>query len=89
MDDGERNSKNFYEIQRIERDNVILSNDDDAGLLNKTTRIHPIIYILITNKLTNYYDLKYNYTIEEMLDLYELCMVNLHNKAVSIENNKK
>ena len=55
--------------------------------LTHSKRVHPIIYLLITNKLTTYQELKYNYTVEDMLDLYEICMVNLHNKFL-IMNNK-
>ena len=57
---------------------------DSAGQLNHAKRTHPIIYVLVTNKLATYSELKYNYDIEDFLDLYEICMVSLHNKLIAM-----
>lgn len=87
MDDGERGNCGFSEIQRIDRENSLggPSSSDSSGLTS-TKRVHPIAYVLITNRLTSYKDLKYNLTVDDMLDLYEICMVNLHNKSTLVEN---
>lgn len=43
-----------------------------------------MVYLLVTNKLATYFELKYNYSVEEFLDLYEICMVSLHNKVAAM-----
>lgn len=57
-----------------------VDSSDSAGELTHAKRTHPIIYVLVTNKLATYLELKYNYDIEGFLDLYEICMVNMHNR---------
>ena len=52
------------------------------------TRLDPISYIIITNKYATLYELKYKYNIEEVLDIYEAVMINIHNKSVVVENKK-
>lgn len=58
---------------------------DPSGWMTHAKRTHPIIYLLITNKLATYFEMKYNYTVEEFLDLYEICLVSLHNKLSALE----
>lgn len=55
-------------------------------MYNQPKRIHPIIYALIINKFATYYELKYKYDIYEILDLYEVCMVSLYNKNLTLSN---
>ena len=45
-------------------------------------------YILITNKMATYKELKYDLDIDDVIKMYEICMVNLYNKNVMYENNK-
>ena len=86
MDDGERDSQNFYEIQRIDRENAVsLDKPDSTGDYHHVKRVHPAIYAIVTNKLATYMEMKYNCTVEDFLDLYEICLVNLHNKATSLK----
>lgn len=47
-----------------------------------------IIYALITNKYATYKEIRDDYTIEEVIKLYEICMVNLHNKWIQMEEAK-
>jgi hypothetical protein len=42
--------------------------------------------MLVTNRYATYRELKYDYTIDDMLRLYEICMVNLYNRSDLIEN---
>ena len=42
-----------------------------------------MVYVLITNKYATLYELKYKYTIEEVIDMYEMCMCNISNKISS------
>ena len=58
---------------------------ETAGDLTHPKRVHPAIYLLITNKLATYAELKYNYSAEEFLDLYEICLVSLHNRLAALE----
>lgn len=44
------------------------------------------MYMLVTQRFATYYELCYKYTIEEVLDLYEICMVSLYNKSILTEN---
>lgn len=57
---------------------------DDAGVLDNlytVERTHPIIYILITNKYATYREIRDEYTIWEVIDMYEMCMCNIANKS--------
>ena len=45
--------------------------------------------MLIINKYATYKELRDDYNIDEVLDLYELCLVQLHNKNAIIEEAKK
>ena len=38
-----------------------------------------MIYMLINNNLATYYELKYKYTVEEALDLYDVCLTSIYN----------
>ena len=47
-----------------------------------------MIYVLITNKYATFHELKYDYDIDEALDLYEICMCSIANKNDIIEDRK-
>ena len=66
------------------------SGSDDFNIedYHSPKRVSGIIYLLITNRLVTYYDLKYNLDIDDMLNLYEICMVNLYNRSISLDNKK-
>ena len=76
----------FSQIQQINAKYVI--NDiKDVGFAS-TERIHPIIYVVITNKYATYKEIRDDYSVEEFLDLYELCIINLYNKTIMEEEAK-
>ena len=45
-----------------------------------------MIYILVTNGMATYKELKYELDIDDVIDLYEICMVKLYNKNVLYED---
>lgn len=51
--------------------------------------INPLIYIVISNKYATLKELRDDYDVLEFVELYEMCMVNIHNKHTSIENARK
>lgn len=53
------------------------------------TRLHRVLYTLITNKYATLKELNDYYTIEDVLDMYEACLYTLHNKVVGIEASRK
>lgn len=85
MDDGKCHCSGFSEIQRINTDNRITNKNDSAGDLNIPKRVHPVVYVLVTSNLITYKDLKDNCTIDEMLDLYEICLTNIYNKSMAFK----
>ena len=48
-------------------------------------RVHSMVYVLLSNKYATLKELRDDYTIDEALDLYEICLVALHNKAMSFK----
>lgn len=48
--------------------------------------MNPVIYILITQGYATLRELRDEYDIEEMLDLYEACCVSMHNKTIAMNN---
>ena len=81
---GECNGKGFSEIQRIsERYKTNSTGDYDTLTIKR--KVHPIVYILVTNKYATLKEIREDYTIEEVLDLYEICMCNIYNKRAIIE----
>lgn len=54
-------------------------------MLISTKRTNYIIYTLITNRYATYKELRDDYTIDEVLNLYEICLVNLYNRHAMIE----
>lgn len=44
-----------------------------------------VVYIIVTNKLATYYEIIHNYTIWEVVDLYDIAMTTLYNRQISIE----
>ena len=79
---------NFYEIQRIETETYIQSSGFDTSQLAVILRSNYIIYTLISNKYATLKELRDNYTIEEVLDLYEICMVNMYNRQMLLEERR-
>jgi len=57
--------------------------------LNHANRMHYIVYTLIVNKYATYKELRDDYDIDEVLDLYETCMVNMHNKHMLLEERRR
>ena len=47
-----------------------------------------IIYVVITNKYATYKEIRDDYSVDEFIDLYELCLVNLHNRKLLQEELK-
>ena len=66
----------FSQIQRIES-RTRVSNLDDSDLLD-VEYSYPLVYVLVSNKYATLKELK-EYSVEETLQLYEICMVNLYN----------
>ena len=81
--------KTFSRIQRINEENTLLGVGGNASYIHKCSRVHDAIYVLVTNRYATYRELKDAYTIDEFLDLYEICMVNLYNKYEITENLKE
>ena len=52
------------------------------------TRLPMIIYLLLVNKLTTRSELR-DLTIEEVLDLYETCLISNYNKSVVMKGGKQ
>ncbi len=75
----------FSRIRRINDENEIYSAEINDLLLHRVN-IHPVIYVLVTNKYATYYEMRTKYTIWEVLDRYEIAMVNLYNRYVITEN---
>ena len=81
----ERYRAGFSRIRRINEENYIYSADLDEYNLHQAS-VHPVVYVLVTNKYATMYELREKYRIEDVLDLYEIAMVNLYNKYVITEN---
>ena len=75
----------FYEIQRINDETYVESSGFDTNELVKVKRTNYIIYTLISNKYATLKELRDDYTIEEVLDLYEICMTNMYNKQMLLD----
>jgi hypothetical protein len=78
------NRQSFSEIQRIDLE----YSSSSAGSSNykyPRRKIHPVVYVLITNNYATLDELKHKYTINEVIDLYEMCMCNISNKAFAIQ----
>jgi len=52
-------------------------------------RVHPIIYTLISNKLATLKEIRDEYSIDEVLDLYEICLVNAYNRAELLKDKRR
>ena len=46
------------------------------------------MYLLVTNKYATYHELAHVYTLDEAIDLIEICLVNLYNRARLTESKK-
>lgn len=49
---------------------------------------HYVVYVLITNKLATYKELRDEYNIDEVIALYEICLTQIHNKCESLKGGK-
>ena len=67
----------------------MLSSGETSGLLIAARRTSSIIYVLVSNKYATLKELRDDYSIEEVLDLYEICMTNIHNKAALVEERSR
>lgn len=52
-------------------------------------RLHPILYTLITNGYATLKELRDDYDMDEVLDMYDACMTSLSNKARIIEEGRR
>lgn len=52
----------------------------------KVERVDPIIYLLIVNKYATLKEIRDDYSIKEVLDLYETCLVSLYNKKQTYDS---
>lgn len=52
------------------------------------SRVHPIIYLLVTNHYATYKEIRDDYDVWEVLDLYEMCIVNIYNKNEIMKGDK-
>ena len=60
----------------------------DTSSLTYAKRSNYIIYTLVSNKYATLKELRDDYTIEEVNDLYEMCMVNMHNRQMLLEERR-
>lgn len=44
-----------------------------------------MLYMLINNNIATYHELKYDYSIEEVLDLYDICLTSLYNAVEAVK----
>lgn len=51
--------------------------------------VNEMAYLLVTNKYATYKELTHEYDLKEFIELYEICMVNLYNKALMTEARDK
>jgi len=65
---------------------MIVSAEEPVRL--NLANVHPVIYVLVTNKLATYWELAHKYTVWEVIALYDICMTNLYNKQVLLDNKK-
>jgi len=69
-----------------------LTRYDSVGIphdLVECTRLDPIIYVLITCNYATLHEIKDIYTIDDVLDLYEACMIQNYNRSRIIEESSK
>ena len=84
----QRGNERFSRFQRINNKHHIYSSGDEANNFHHTEGVHYIIYIIVTNRLATYKELKYDLDLDDVADLYEIAMVNLYNKNVMINDAK-
>lgn len=72
----------------LRHQSLFVGSNDKGGLLSSTKRVHESIYLLVSNNYASYYDLKYNYDIDDFINLYEICIVNLYNKTMMLNGGK-
>ena len=78
----------FSRVRRINDNNAIYSAEQNSPDLHFVAGVHPIVYVLITNRYATLHELKTRYTIWDVLDMYEIAMVNLYNRYVLTETKK-
>ena len=75
--------RGFYRLRRIDERNLICSAGEKLSL--HMPNVSHVVYIIVTNKLATYYEIIHNYTIWEVVDLYDIAMTTLYNRQISIE----
>lgn len=65
-----------------------LFNKEEENLI-EVERMNGIIYGLITNHYATYKELRDDYSIDEVLDLYEAMLINLTNKSILINERRR
>lgn len=61
---------------------------DSSGNFNfkLPKKIHPIVYSLIVNRYATLKEIKYEYTIEEVIELYEILKCKEYNTKDYLDN---
>jgi hypothetical protein len=72
--------RGFYKVQQINLKTDIGSAGQDTSDLLLPEQTHYIIYTLVINGFATLKELRDDYDIYEVLDLYELCSISLYNK---------
>ena len=77
----------FSELRRIIEYNHISPSAGvkHSAMKHTVSRTNEIISVIVLEKYATYYDLAHKYTIEEFLDLLEIVMVDMYNKAIDLE----
>lgn len=77
----------FYEIQRINENVGFAGRASNKSYKScKRPNMNPVIYMLITQHYATYKELRDDYDVNEMLDMYEACCINMYNKAEAMNN---
>ena len=80
--------RGFSRIRRITDEHAVYSAGNDLPNLHVVSGVNPIVYVLVTNRLATLDEIARRYSIWEVLDLYEIAMVNLYNRYVIAENKR-
>lgn len=63
-----------------------MSGSSDGKVYHNVRLVHPIIYMLMTNGYATYRELRDELDCDDLVQLYEVAMVNLYNKNKAMEN---
>lgn len=84
-----RHQASFSEIQRIDNETYAESSGIDLSELCYARRTNGIIYALVSNRYATLKELRDDYSIDEVLDLYEICMTNMHNRQALLNGRRE